>query len=716
MDRNWRIPRSMSQGESSKGKGRAEEYGGNGQGDAQSGAGQAQVGARASSEDNDQSMVRLGSASILGSEPEPSDAVARRIYNDEITYLPGILSNLNPAPFSSLIMSPPDAAGQMSEKTTPLVDERGSDGRHPRCETIAHSRSGSNETVLTTDSMSDHGHFYERRNVSPRDSMAKYQSGRVSRASSDASVVTVIPAKTTPRLLTNSQPSPHTPEHAEQDDEQLQELLRSSELSAIRHNRMIHAIQQIVNTHDNRITTVEDQVVYLRTAVTDIQLQLQDQQEQQQTMVTRPTHSSQLQNRPTPPVAQQSRYAYSPQVHPGSHPQQGYQSRVMPTPPVFQQFQHQQGYQTRVMPTPPVFQQSQHQQGYQARAMPTPTVFQQSQHQQGYQARAMPTPPILQQSQLGGPHSGSLGGPPPQFAPKTPNSVPTTRRQATAAVSDDVFRPARFDQKDYSELVQSVCMKAEAAVRQYLVMPVLTSFGDPQVTHLVKLGSAHLDHRNMALKMIEDYSMRTSLVVGMLNRWIAEHIYNKPLLSMHVNQFLAGQFDVLWKQEVKGGEGPMAANRYGPREIIANERAGVANQITREPGFWKWQQELSVILTNDLVREFAPLVRHDLVGQAHNEMYRVVNEAVKIVMRMRTDDKVFMTTFHKYGSRYDSKYMVHRNPELHGQACDEDPCPWVVRVTMVPAVEEKCFKGAKFHRRLLQKGEVMLCERKSHLR
>ncbi|KAK5132884.1 hypothetical protein LTR08_008404 [Meristemomyces frigidus] len=59
-------------------------------------------------------MVRLGSASILGSEPEPSDAVARRIYHDEITYtlLPGALPTLNPAPFSGFIMSPPDVAGQ----------------------------------------------------------------------------------------------------------------------------------------------------------------------------------------------------------------------------------------------------------------------------------------------------------------------------------------------------------------------------------------------------------------------------------------------------------------------------------------------------------------------------------------------------------------------------------------------------------------------------
>ncbi|KAK4550443.1 hypothetical protein LTR36_000021 [Oleoguttula mirabilis] len=360
-------------------------------------------------------------------------------------------------------------------------------------------------------------------------------------------------------------------------------------------------------------------------------------------------------------------------------------------------------------------------------------ITQQTQQMQAQQMQLQinNTPVMAQHPQFAQGHFTFPGAfQPPQHAVQG-GSMPHPVQRTNGGMSlttpdpdDDVFGPtssgraaaARFDQKDYPELIHSVTVKIEAVARAYCLAGISTKSRDAKVQHLVHTAAIHLDHRGMAIAQLESMSMRTNLIVGLINRWVVEQVYNHPLISHHQNKQLVVQFMSAWNDEVRAQSSPMTANNYPRREALAANRSRIARLMAQLPGFWKWQQELSNFITEDLIAHIIPLIRPDMLAQARNDLYKAVNEAVKIVVRMRQDNKVFETAFYRYGARWDHKGMVQRNDELQGLACDEDPPVWVLRVTMAPWIGEKSFTGGKFSIRTLQKGEVTLCDRKTHLR
>lgn len=353
----------------------------------------------------------------------------------------------------------------------------------------------------------------------------------------------------------------------------------------------------------------------------------------------------------------------------------------------------------------------------------------QLQHAHQMQLQTIHTPVMAQQSQFAGGHftyPGAYNG--PGHTVQGP-SIPHDTRPIAAGMNmttpnpeDDVFgvinqsTPARFDQKDYSELVHSVSVKIEAVVRSYLIAPLNLRSKESKVVHLINNAAAHLDHRGMAFTMLDNPSMRIPLTVGMMNRWLVEEIYAHPVLVHHPNKQMVVKFMSAWADELRVQASPLTANNYPNRDALAENRARLARIITQLPGFWRWQGELSNQMTENLISDIFPLIRPDLMAQARNDIYKAVNEAVKTVLRMRQDAKVFDTAFYRYGTRWDHKGMVQRNEEMMGLPCDENPPIFVVRCTMAPWIGEKTFTGGKFSMRTLQKGEVTLCDRKTHLR
>ncbi|KAI7575189.1 hypothetical protein KC316_g11181 [Hortaea werneckii] len=84
---------------------------------------------------------------------------------------------------------------------------------------------------------------------------------------------------------------------------------------------------------------------------------------------------------------------------------------------------------------------------------------------------------------------------------------------------------------------------------------------------------------------------------------------------------------------------------------------------------------------------------------------------------MRTEPAVFECNFFRYGSRFDFNIMIHRNEDLIGQDCSQQPSPYVVRMTVAPQIVQKNFNGGnEVTVDVLQKAEVWLCDRKTHLR
>ena len=331
---------------------------------------------------------------------------------------------------------------------------------------------------------------------------------------------------------------------------------------------------------------------------------------------------------------------------------------------------------------------------------------------------------------------GGINRQAPPFVPSRANVTPGGNRAHPAGhngmpvegpnAADDVFgpavgsagkpTPARFDQKDYHALAHALSVRVETFVRQYCIVPVSSRSADPKVQKIFELAVSHVDHKGQGVQLLENPQMRYAIVTGIVNRWLAERVWRHNLLSHHPNKPMVGTYLAAWEAEERAKADIMLVNNAATREQLAHNRVRLANNVMTLPGFWRWTQELSGNLSEALLNEILPLIPPPHLQRARGDLFKIMNEAIKIAMRMRQEPRVYEVSFYRYGVRWDYAGMVQRNPELQGQACDESPPLWVIRVTMVPYIGEKSFDEGKYSLRTVQKGEVILCERSKHLR
>ncbi|KAI7282385.1 hypothetical protein KC345_g3525 [Hortaea werneckii] len=296
--------------------------------------------------------------------------------------------------------------------------------------------------------------------------------------------------------------------------------------------------------------------------------------------------------------------------------------------------------------------------------------------------------------------------------------------------ADDVFAPgpsvpremprpevANFEQKGYPELIRAITMKTEACSRGYFKSDMSATSNDPWVQEVVKLAQVHLDSKGQAKVQLEDPAMRQALITGLLNRWIAENIWSDDILSHFPGNTLSRVFLDAWTQERNARVNINVANHFPYRLALATNRMNLAKRLMELPGFWKWQQDYTTELTGKMVTQYLPLMTPMLVDQAYNLLQKAINEALKTALRMRAEPAFFEVTHYRYGSRFDCSFMVYRNDELIGIDCTQQPSPYVVRMTMAPEVVQKNYNGGnELTIDTLQKPEVWLCDRKTHLR
>ncbi|KAI7359051.1 hypothetical protein KC320_g690 [Hortaea werneckii] len=295
---------------------------------------------------------------------------------------------------------------------------------------------------------------------------------------------------------------------------------------------------------------------------------------------------------------------------------------------------------------------------------------------------------------------------------------------------DDVFAPgpgvprempkpetASFEQKGYPELIRAITMKTEACSRGYYKSDIPPTANTAHVQEVVRLAQVHLDSKGQAKVQLEDPAMRQALITGLLNRWIAENIWSDDILSHFPGNTLSRVFLDAWTQERNARMDINVANHLPYRLTLATTRMNLAKTLMGLPGFWKWQQDYTTELTGKMVMQFLPLMTPMLVDQAYPLLQKAINEALKTALRMRAEPAFFEVTHYRYGSRFDHTFMVHRNDELIGIDCTQQPSPYVVRMTMAPEIVQKNYNGGnELTIDTLQKPEVWLCDRKTHLR
>ncbi|GAB1738953.1 hypothetical protein NU219Hw_g3725t1 [Hortaea werneckii] len=298
------------------------------------------------------------------------------------------------------------------------------------------------------------------------------------------------------------------------------------------------------------------------------------------------------------------------------------------------------------------------------------------------------------------------------------------------STADDVFAPgpsapretpkpevAAFETKGYMDLIRAITIKTEASARSQFKRDMPTSSYDVRIQEVMRLAGVHLDSKTQAKVLLEDEVMRKHFITGVLNRWIAENIYNDDILSKFPGNTLSHYYLDAWNNERAARRDINLANHYPYRLALATRRSNLAKTLTDLPGFWKWQQDYSVELAHRMVQTFLPLITPEIVDLTYWQLHKAVNEAVKTTLRMRSEPAVFECNFFRYGSRFDVNIMFHRNEDMIGQDCSQQPSPYVVRMTVAPQIVQKNFNGGnELTVDVLQRADVWICDRKTHLR
>lgn len=88
---------------------------------------------------------------------------------------------------------------------------------------------------------------------------------------------------------------------------------------------------------------------------------------------------------------------------------------------------------------------------------------------------------------------------------------------------------------------------------------------------------------------------------------------------------------------MRGSSNAFTANDFPRRAALADKRARLVRRVVDGQNFYRWQPELTHRLTEKLVLHVLPLFRQGMIPQAKSDLYRAVNEAVKITVRMRKE-------------------------------------------------------------------------------
>lgn len=344
-----------------------------------------------------------------------------------------------------------------------------------------------------------------------------------------------------------------------------------------------------------------------------------------------------------------------------------------------------------------------------------------------------PSPPHPQQQQAlvvapRQPIAGSSTQRPGQLAPPSPQRL----LPGSPAHPDDVFdpsvadhmpwRPVDFGKKSVRELLEGAFGKVKGLVwsQGYVRIPQSRLRGERD---FIGLCIKHLDKAAMAYKMLNEQPRYSRLVAGIINSLLVDKIFTQTaLLSFPPDsEGVMAAFVTRYQAEKETAYPNPVMNDFARRSTIAENRADAAKDVQRLPRFWRWIQDKSRLIAEDILPEI-----HITISGDHRpyreELVRCVNELLRVHVRMLQDPSIYSMEFLGTGYAWVSERMLNRDPDLGGQQIADQRCPWVTQCMISPLVMEEKFErtpgGDKVFasKETLLKAEVTLCPRKGNLR
>lgn len=292
------------------------------------------------------------------------------------------------------------------------------------------------------------------------------------------------------------------------------------------------------------------------------------------------------------------------------------------------------------------------------------------------------------------------------FAYTPPTPSPGPRR----------FGPGDYERKSLPELLASCFCKVESAIRRFPIFNLARMNESFVRRQIIVLLQQHLGNQRLAYDVFHNKHERHWAMMAMVSHTLVDYVFKDHILGGF--QGLAAEC------YIKAWTAEQEAARYNHAKVgdlvyrhkLAVERARCASAVVNQPGFWKWMQSLTAHNTNVIVGNLAIVFPPPCLGHVANELYKAVDEALRIAIRMLQDPTTLDISFPTTGTPWNSTFHVHRNPELIGQVLSDDRSPYCVRIACMPLIKSKSFENGKNEMTTLHRAEVIVGDRTTHLK
>lgn len=275
------------------------------------------------------------------------------------------------------------------------------------------------------------------------------------------------------------------------------------------------------------------------------------------------------------------------------------------------------------------------------------------------------------------------------------------------------FTTIGYEQKGLHEAL-SVCFgRVEHAVRLSPLVRMTGHVLSDAVRSVITLCQEHIEHRAEVYSMLAHKDEKYLLLSGVINSLITEKVFREATVTEFECMFQA-TMKMTWDAEEESRKDDVA--NTARRAWFGRQRAEIANHVVQVDGFWRWVRDYTNTVLDSIMPKIQAAFPKNYHAALRQHLWAPVNDAVRLVVRIRQDPRYFEYHFQRVGCTWDNRYMVARNPDLVGQALDNVRTPYVTRCTARPLIKVKNFDGFDGTDSTIHKSEVLLSERKNTLR
>lgn len=270
-----------------------------------------------------------------------------------------------------------------------------------------------------------------------------------------------------------------------------------------------------------------------------------------------------------------------------------------------------------------------------------------------------------------------------------------------------------FEQPGLHDALSSCFSKVEHAVRLIPIVQMTGHAHTPAVRKIITMCQEHIEHRAEVYTMFGHPDEKYILITGVINSLLADHVFREGVITQFECVY-QGAMNQTWDEEENCREVDIANVKM--RSQLGKHRAEVANLVVQVNGFWQWVNDYTDTILDNLIPQIQaafPKAYHTMLRQ---NLWRPVNEAIRIAARIRQDPRYFEYHFQRVGCTWDNRFMVARNPELAGQELSNVRSPYVTRCTVRPLIKVKDFDTQDGNGKVVYKSQVLISERKNTLR